>query len=63
MVNVFTEAAQRLPEPAGRARMDEAARFHRLLIEECDALFETWHQLLRREQEPDASAVRLAAGA
>ena len=62
MVNVFTEAAQRLPEPAGRARMDQAARFHRLLIQECDALFETWHTLLRQEQEPDAFAARRAAG-
>ena len=64
MVNVFTEAAQRLPEPRGRARMDDAARFHSLLIRECDALIEHWHHLRRQEQDPGAELPpRRAAGA
>lgn len=51
MVNVFQAAARRLPEPAGRARMDQAARFHSLLIHECDALIESWRGARRQEQE------------
>jgi DNA-binding transcriptional regulator GbsR (MarR family) len=45
MVNVFGEAAERLPEPAGRARVESARRFHELLIAECDALIDRWNRL------------------
>jgi DNA-binding transcriptional regulator GbsR (MarR family) len=51
MVHVFGEAAQRLPEPAGRARAEQAREFHTLLIRECDALFERWHEMRARERE------------
>ena len=60
MVNVFEAAARRLPEPAGRTRMDEAARFHSLLIRECDALIDSWHTVRREEQE--AAEAALASG-
>ncbi|HEY0019897.1 MAG TPA: hypothetical protein VGC13_26590 [Longimicrobium sp.] len=50
MVTVFEQAARRLPEPAGRTRMDDAARFHTLLIRECDTLFENWNAMRRQEQ-------------
>jgi hypothetical protein len=45
MVHVFGEAAERLPEPAGRARVESARRFHELLIAECDALIDRWNRL------------------
>ena len=60
MVNVFEAAASRLPEPAGRTRMDEAARFHTLLIRECDALIDSWQTVRREEQE--AAEAALAPG-
>lgn len=47
MVAVFAEASQRLPEPAGRERAAQAEEFHRLLLRECDALFERWHEMQR----------------
>lgn len=50
MVQVFAEASQRLPTPAGRRRMEDAERFHELLIRECDRLFETWHTLQAQER-------------
>lgn len=65
MVSVFNQAAERLPEPAGRARMDDAARFHTLLIQECDELIDRWHAL-RRQEQVNAGAdapLRRAAGA
>lgn len=55
MVQVFAEAAQRLPEPAGRERAAQAEVFHSLLIRECDSLFERW-QALRAEERAAASA-------
>ncbi len=54
MVQVFAEAAQRLPEPAGRERAAQAEVFHSLLIRECDDLFERWNTL--RAQERAAAA-------
>jgi DNA-binding transcriptional regulator GbsR (MarR family) len=63
MVSVFNEAAERLPEAAGRTRMDEAARFHTLLIRECDELFEHWHALRRQEQVAAGEPLRRVAGA
>ena len=57
MTQVFAEAAQRLPHPDGRRRMEEAERFHDLLIRECDKLIESWHALLDR----DAAAEQPAA--
>jgi hypothetical protein len=55
MVQVFAEASQRLPEPAGRERAAQAEEFHVLLIRECDALFERWHAL-RAEERAAAAA-------
>jgi DNA-binding transcriptional regulator GbsR (MarR family) len=55
MVQVFAEASQRLPEPAGRERAAQAEEFHVLLIRECDALFERWHTL-RAEERAAAAA-------
>jgi DNA-binding transcriptional regulator GbsR (MarR family) len=49
MVNVFADAAQRLPDAAGRERAAQAEEFHTLLLRECDALFERW-QALRSER-------------
>lgn len=54
MVAVFADAAQRLPEPAGRARAAQAEEFHRLLLGECDALFERWHEM-QRAGAPDGA--------
>ena len=54
MVNVFADARQRLPDAAGRARVEDAERFHRLLIGDCDALIDRWHALKASESAPDA---------
>lgn len=51
MVHVFAEASQRLPEAAGRERAEQAREFHALLIRECDALFERWHEMRARERD------------
>src|SRR5829696_4261302 len=43
---------------------DEAARFHTLLIRECDELFEHWHALRRQEQvAAGETPLRRVAGA
>ena len=54
MVAVFAEAQTRLPEgqEAGRRRMEEAERFHRLLLEGSDALLEDW----RRVRDADSAS-------
>ncbi|MBB4637160.1 GbsR/MarR family transcriptional regulator [Longimicrobium terrae] len=49
MANAFADARERLPDPAGRVRVAEAERFHRLLITDCDALIDRWHALLAAE--------------
>jgi hypothetical protein len=44
--------------------VDEAARFHTLLIRECDELIEHWHTLRRQEQGAAGDeSLRRAAGA
>lgn len=47
MVAVFAEAQARLPAErlAGRRRMGEAERFHRLLLEGSDRLLDDWRSL------------------
>lgn len=49
MANAFADARERLPDPAGRVRVAEAERFHRLLITDCDALIDRWHAMLAAE--------------
>jgi DNA-binding transcriptional regulator GbsR (MarR family) len=49
MVNAFADARERLPDSAGRVRVAEAERFHRLLITDCDALIDRWHAMLAAE--------------
>lgn len=61
MVNVFGEAARRLPEPAGRERAAAARRFHELLIAECDAVIERWNALKDKDMEDDDVPPRRAA--
>jgi DNA-binding transcriptional regulator GbsR (MarR family) len=56
MVNVFADAAEKLPEPAGRARVSEAERFHRLLIGECEALIGRWNDTRAAETRDGAEA-------
>ncbi|HVH11726.1 MAG TPA: hypothetical protein VM759_01670 [Longimicrobium sp.] len=55
MVHAFEEAAQRLPDPAGRERAAQAEGFHSLLIRECDALIERWHALRGEERAATAT--------
>lgn len=55
MVNVFAEAAERLPHPAGRERAAQAEGFHSLLLRECDALIERWHALKADERAAAAA--------
>lgn len=45
MVQVFADARAALPPQLaeGRERVEEAQRFHELLIDECDKLLDTWH--------------------
>lgn len=47
MVRVFSEAQAAFPTEmeAGIRRLEEAERFHALLITECDALLERWREL------------------
>jgi len=58
MVQLFSDAAQRLPEPAGRGRAAQAEEFHTLLLRECDALIDRWHTLrpAGRTAEGDGAA-------
>lgn len=56
MVNAFSEARDGLPEPAGRARLAEAERFHRLLIQDCDALIERWKAMPAGKKEAEEAA-------
>jgi hypothetical protein len=54
MVKIFGDAAQALP-PAmveGKRRLNEAERFHALLISEVDRLMDTWHAM-ERDRVPD----------
>lgn len=56
MVNAFADARERLPDPAGRVRVAEAERFHRLLITDCDALIDRWHAMLAAEARTSAES-------
>lgn len=52
MVKIFGDAAQGLPPQMveGKRRLNEAERFHALLISEVDRLMDTWHAM-ERERE------------
>lgn len=47
MADVFADASQRLPGTAGRERAGQAEEFHRLLLRDCDALIDRWHDMQR----------------
>jgi DNA-binding transcriptional regulator GbsR (MarR family) len=57
MAQVFGEARAALPPQMadGRVRLEEAERFHHLLIDECDKLIDSWHHL-RAAPRPAESA-------
>lgn len=61
MQRTFAEAREQLPPAlaAGHRRLDQAERFHELLIGECDSLLERWRTL--RDPETHAPARDVAA--
>ena len=54
MVKIFGDAAVALPPQMaeGKRRLNEAERFHALLISEVDRLMDTWHAM-ERDRVPD----------
>lgn len=58
MLKVFAETSGSLPPQCvgGKRRLDEAERFHRLMITEVDRMLEEWHEVKDRPSGPAENA-------